>query len=114
MAAGFATGKSPASVLQQRGALPDRAGARGAFPRRDVAGQPAPDGLVGVPVGEPVMVAWDEHLPLAGWEVTAAGADPAALVDIPFGPGPAVCVRAGVGRMPQRREHRLVGRAPPR
>ena len=99
--------------LQVRGALPDRASARGAFRRRDVAVQPALDVLVGVPVDESVVVAGDEHLPLVGWQVTAAGAQPAVLVDIPFGPGPAVYVRAGVGRMPQRREHRFVGRLHP-
>ena len=99
--------------LQVRGALPDRAGARGAFRRRDVAVQPALDVLVGIPVDEPVMVAGNEHLPLVGWQVTAAGPQPAVLVDIPLGPGPAIYVRAGVGRMPQRREHRLIGRLHP-
>jgi hypothetical protein len=99
--------------LQVRGALPDRAGAGGAFPRRDIAGQPALDVLVGVPVGEPVMVAGDEHLPLVSWQVTAAGAQPAALINVPFGPGPPVGVGAGVGRMPQRRQHRLIGRLHP-
>ena len=50
--------------LQVRGALPDRAGARGAFRRRDVRVQPALDVLVGVPVDESVMVAGNEHFPL--------------------------------------------------
>ena len=101
------------NLLRVRGALPDRAGARGAFRRRDVAVQPALDVLVGVPVDEPVMVAGNEHLPLVGWQVTAAGPQPAVLVGIPLGPGPAIYVRAGVGRMPQRRQYRLLGRLHP-
>ena len=94
-------------------AFADRAGAGLAGLRVDVAADAGLVGLVGVPVGEPGVVIGDEDLPLVAGQPAAALAQRAAAVKVAFLAGPAVDVRARVGRVGQRGVHRMVGRFHP-
>src|SRR5262249_11246723 len=67
---------------EQRGAFPKRAGAGFVRHRMDVGADADLVGLVGVPVEEPAMVIFDEHLPLALRQLTAAGSHLAVLTDV--------------------------------
>src|SRR5207302_810535 len=61
-------------ALQQRGALPDRAGARPAGLRADIRPDAGLVGQVGLPVDEPGVVIGDEDLPLVAGQLAAPGA----------------------------------------
>ena len=79
----------------------------------DVAADAGLVGLVGVPVDEPGVVIGDEDLPLVAGQAAAALAQRAARVKVAFLAGPAVDVRAGIGRVGQRGVHRMIGRLHP-
>ena len=110
LAAAFPAG---GQALQQRAAFPDRAGARLAGLRADAGADAGLAGLVGVPVGEPGVVIGDEDLPLVAGQPAAALAQRAARVKVAFLAGPAVDIRARVGRVGQRGVHGMVGRLHP-
>jgi len=108
-----AAGPAGGQPLQQRAALPDRAGARLVRPRAGVGADAGLVGLVGVPVDEPAMVLGDEYLPLALGQLAAAGAQHAILAEAAPLAGLAEHVGAGVGGVSEHVVHRVVGRLDP-
>ena len=108
-----ATVAAGGQALQQRGAFPDRAGARLVPFGPDVAADALLVGLVGVPVDEPGMMLGDEDLPLVLWQPTLAYPQVAVFTDIAVGACPAEDVGAGIGGVGQRGVHRVVGRLHP-
>src|SRR6266702_1454228 len=109
-----AAGPAGGQALQQRAAFPDRAGARLAGLRADVGPDAFLVGEVGVLVGEPLVMAGDEDLPLVAGQFAAPLAQYAILAEVTLVAGAAVHVGAGVGRVRQRVVHRVVGRLRPR
>ena len=99
--------------MEQRGAFPKRAGAGFAGHRADVGVDAGLVGLVGVPVEEPPMVIFDEHLPLALRQLTAADAHLAVLTDVALLAGLAEHVGARISGMGEHGVHRVIGRLDP-
>lgn len=103
-----------ASPLQQCAAFADSAGARLVRLGADILADAGLVGLVGVPVDEPAVMVFDEHLPLVLRQHMAAHTQLPVLADTALLAGPAIDVGTGVGRMGQHRVHRVVGRLDPR
>jgi hypothetical protein len=99
--------------LEQRGAFPNRAGAGLVRHRMDVGADADLVGLVGVPVEVPAMVIFDEHLPLALRQLTAADAHLAVLTEVALLAGLAEHVGARIGGMGEHGVHRVIGRLDP-
>ena len=99
--------------LQQRAALADRAGAGLMRHRADVLPDPGLVGLVGVPVDEPLVVVFDQHLPLVLRQHAAPDPQRPVVPDRAFLAAAAEGIRAGVGGMGQHVMHRVVGRLGP-
>ena len=108
-----AAGPAGGQALQQRAAFPDRAGARLAGLRADVAADAGLVGQVGVPADESGVVIGDEDLPLVAGQPAAPLAQRAVRAEVPLLAGAAVDVGAGVSRVGQRGVHRMVGRLDP-
>ena len=107
-------GPAGGQPLQQRAALPDRAGARLVGPRAGVGADAGLVGLVGVPVDEPAVMFGDQNLPFALRKLVAA-----ACAVAPSAPTLrrwrvlAEHIGARVGGMGEHVVHRMVGRLDP-
>src|SRR5262249_15439362 len=108
-----AAGAAGGQALQQCAALTDRAGARLMSDRADVLGDLCLVGLVGVPVGESLVVVFDQHLPLVLRQHPAPDAQRPIVADRAFLAAAAEGIRAGVGGVGQHVVHRVVGRLGP-
>src|SRR5215213_6889196 len=108
-----ATRPAGGQPLQQRAALPDRAGAGLVGPRAGVGADAGLVGLVGVPVDEAAVMFLDQNLPLALRKLVTAGAQLAVLADAAPLAGLAEHIGARVGGMGQHVVHRMIGRLDP-
>src|SRR5260370_1288882 len=84
-----AAGPAGSQALQQGAPLTDRAGAGLMCRRPDILPDLCLVGLVGVPVDEPAVVVFDEHLPLLFPQHPAPDPPRPALADQPLLPAPA-------------------------
>ena len=108
-----AAGPAGGQALQQGAALADRAGAGLMRHRAGVLPDLGLVGLVGVPVDEPLVVVFDQHLPLVLRQHAAPDPDRPVVADQPLLPAAAEGIRAGVGGVGQHVVHRVVGRLGP-
>jgi hypothetical protein len=102
-------GAAGGQALQQRAGLADRAGAGLMRGRADVLGDLCLVGLVGVPVGEALVVIFDQRLPLVLGQYAAPDPEGPVISDQPLLPAAAEGVGAGVGGVDQHVVHCVVG-----